>query len=122
MNSSSFLLQKVSVYVPVYNVAEYLPRCPEELLAQTLPPDEILMIEDGSRDGSSQIASSYPGVTLIRHPTNKSLAATRNTAFRTARNEFIASFDADCSADLKGLAELLKKDGSRRRARGRRID
>ena len=108
MSSSAPPLQKVSVYVPAYNVAECLPYCIQGLLAQTLPPDEILVIDDGSRDSSPQIASSYSGVTLVRHPTNKGLAAARNTAFRAARNEFVASIDADCVPEPTWLAELVK--------------
>lgn len=108
MSWPASLGQKVSVYVPAYNVAEYLPRCLEGLLAQTLPPDEILVVDDGSQDSSPQIASSYTGVTLIRHPANKGLAAARNTAFRSARNEFVASLDADCVPEAAWLAELVK--------------
>jgi GT2 family glycosyltransferase len=85
-----------------------LPRCIEGLLAQTLPANEILVIDDGSVDSSPQIASSYPSVTLIRHPANKGLAAARNTAFRAARNEFVASLDADCVPEPTWLAELVK--------------
>jgi glycosyltransferase involved in cell wall biosynthesis len=108
MNSSNSLRQKVSVYIPAYNVADYLPRCLDGLLAQTLPPDEILVIDDGSRDRTAEIASCYPGVALIRHASNKGLAATRNTAFRAARNELVASLDADCVPEPTWLAELVK--------------
>lgn len=55
---------KISVCVPAYNVAEYLSRCMESLLAQTLPADEILVIDDGSRDKSAELAAARPGVTL----------------------------------------------------------
>jgi GT2 family glycosyltransferase len=100
--------QKVSVYVPAYNVAQYLSRCLEGLLTQTLLPDEILVVDDGSRDSSPQIASSYTGVTLIRHAANEGLATARNTAFRAARNELVASLDADCVPEPTWLAELIK--------------
>jgi len=97
----------VSVYIPAYNVAEFLPQSIESLLAQTLTPDEILVIDDGSRDASAEIAARYPQVTLIRHEQNRGLAAARNTAFRSARNEFVASLDADCVADPGWLAALV---------------
>ena len=92
----------ISVYIPAYNVAEFLPKSIECLLAQTLTPDEILVVDDGSRDASAEIATRYSKVTLIRHEQNRGLAAARNTAFRSARNEFIASLDADCVADPGG--------------------
>jgi O-antigen biosynthesis protein len=98
---------KVSVYVPAYNVAEYLAANIEGLLHQTHPFDEILIIDDGSRDNSAEIASGYPQVTLIRHPQNKGLAAARNTAMRAARNELVASVDADVVLDPGWNASLF---------------
>jgi glycosyltransferase involved in cell wall biosynthesis len=97
----------VSVYIPAYNAAEFLPNSIESLIAQTLPPDEILVIDDGSSDASAEIAARYPQVTLIRHEQNRGLSAARNTAFRQARNEFVASLDADCVADPGWLAALV---------------
>lgn len=102
------LLRKVSVYVPAYNAAEFLGPCIEALLGQTLPAKEILVIDDGSQDASTEIATRYPGVTLIRHPLNKGLAAARNTAMRAARNELVASIDADCVAAPSWLEELTR--------------
>lgn len=107
---------KVSVYVPAYNVAEFLPRCIEALLKQTHQPDEILVIDDGSRDTTREIASSYPAVTLVAHPENQGLGAARNTAFRAARNELVASLDADCVADPEWLASLVARIGDERLA------
>ena len=96
----------VTVYIPAYNAADFLARAIESLLSQSLLPDEILIIDDGSQDQSAEIASSYPQVALIRHGTNRGLAAARNTAMRAARNELVASLDADCVADPRWLAEL----------------
>lgn len=90
--------ERISVYIPAFNVAEYLQRCIEGLLAQSLPPDEFPIIDDGSWDNSAEIASNFRAVTLIRHPANKGLAATRNTALHATRNELVASLDADCVA------------------------
>jgi len=98
--------QQISVYIPAYNVAEYLARSIESLLKQTLPPAEILVVDDGSTDDSAEIASRYPQVTLIRHSENRGLAATRNTALRAAHYELMASMDADCVAAPSWLAEL----------------
>lgn len=108
MNRATPVPIKVSVYIPAYNAAEYLAPCIQSLLDQTLPADEIFVIDDGSRDATPEIAARYPRVTLIRHPQNQGLAAARNTAMRAARNEFIASIDSDCCADPIWLAELLK--------------
>jgi len=100
---------KVSVYIPAYNSAEFLSRAIEGLLAQTHPADEILVIDDGSGDATTEIAACYPTVTLLRHPQNRGLAAARNTAFRTARNELVASIDADCAPEPGWLAALISR-------------
>lgn len=100
-------MERITAYTPAYNVSEYLARTIEGLLAQTHPFDEILVIDDGSSDNSAEIASRYPQVTLIKHPVNKGLAAARNTALRAARNELVASVDADVVADPNWIATLL---------------
>ena len=100
-------MRRVTVYIPAYNAAEFLPRSIEGVLAQTHPVDEILVIDDGSRDATPEIATRYPAVTLVRHERNRGLGATRNTAFRAARNEFVASLDADCVLEPGWLARLV---------------
>lgn len=108
MNHASEAAPKVSVYIPAHNAGEFLARSIESLLAQSLSPDEILVIDDGSRDNSAEIATAYKGCTLIRHKVNKGLAAARNTAMQAARNDFVASIDADCIAHPSWLSELAK--------------
>src|SRR5690348_146132 len=100
-------VERVTAYIPAHNVSEYLARAIEGLLSQTHPLDEILVIDDGSRDNSAEIASRYSQVKLIQHPINKGLAAARNTALRAAWNELVASVDADVVADPSWVATLL---------------
>ena len=50
---------KVSIIIPVYNTEEYLPQCLDSLVQQTLEDVEILVVDDGSTDGSLQIAKSF---------------------------------------------------------------
>ena len=99
-------MKKISVYIPAYNAEEFLSRCIEGLLKQTLTPDEILVIDDGSRDRTVEIARSYSEVRLIAHGENRGLGAARNMAFRAARNELVASLDADCVAETGWLEQL----------------
>ena len=96
----------ITVYIPAYNVARFLPAAIESLLAQTLAPTEIVVIDDGSKDDSASVAQRYPQVTVVRHERNSGLAAARNFAFRVARGEFVASLDADCVAEPTWLEKL----------------
>ena len=52
---------RISVIVPVYQVEKYLSRCIESLLAQSYSDYEIILVDDGSRDGSGQICDDYAG-------------------------------------------------------------
>ena len=99
---------KLTAYIPAFNVARFLPGCVESLLTQTLTPAEILVIDDGSADNSAEIACRYPEVKLIRHDRNRGLAAARNTAFRSAECDLVASLDADCVAEPSWLANLAE--------------
>jgi glycosyltransferase involved in cell wall biosynthesis len=96
---------KVSLYIPCYNVEAYLAPVLEGVLKQTLALDEILVIDDGSKDRTREIAARYP-VTVVRHEHNRGLAAARNTGILRARNDLVAWLDADCVPDPKWL-EIL---------------
>lgn len=98
---------RVSLYIPCYNVEKYIGKCLEAVLKQRYPIDEVLVIDDGSTDATVEIASKYP-VKIIRHSTNRGLAAARNTAIKAARSEFIASLDADCIPQPTWLEKLME--------------
>ncbi len=83
----------VSVLVPVWNNARFLGEALQSALAQTRPPDEIIVVDDGSEDDSAAVAESL-GVRVIREP-HRGVAATRNVAWRAARGELIAWLDSD---------------------------
>jgi glycosyltransferase involved in cell wall biosynthesis len=97
---------KVSVYIPVFNGARYLAATIEALLAQSRPFDEIIVIDDGSSDHSSQIAEKFK-VTTVRHSCNKGIAAARNTGITRASYELVAAIDADCVLHTEWLARCL---------------
>lgn len=99
---------EVSLYIPCYNAEKYIARTIEGALRQTYPLDEILIVDDGSKDRTREIASSFP-VRILSHDRNRGLAAARNTGFRSARNELVASLDADCVADPDWLEKLLPR-------------
>lgn len=96
---------RISVYIPCYNAAAWIERVLQGVLAQTLRPDEIIVVDDGSRDATAELAARFP-VTLIRQDRNRGLAAARNAAMRAARNELVAALDSDVVPESTWLARL----------------
>jgi glycosyltransferase involved in cell wall biosynthesis len=85
------------VIVPVYNAEAYLPDCMESLMKQDCRDMEILLVDDGSTDGSGMLCDgyqeAYPGVRAI-HQKNTGLGAARNTGIAMARGEYILFVDS----------------------------
>lgn len=99
-------LKKVSLYIPCYNAEAFISRCLDAVMKQAHPFDEVLLIDDGSSDNSVSIALRY-SVTVIRHGVNKGLAAARNTGLMHAKNDLVASLDADCTPEPDWLEKLV---------------
>ena len=94
MSSTPFL----SVIVPVYNVEPYLAECLDSILAQTFTDFEVLLIDDGSTDGSSALCDKYAGKDRrVRcfHKENGGHMSARQSGFRKAAGEYIAFVDSD---------------------------
>lgn len=87
---------KVSVALPCYNMRAFVGEAVESVLAQTHQDWELLVVDDGSTDGSSDVVSKYndPRVRLIRQD-NQGLSAARNTALGAASGEYVCFLDAD---------------------------
>lgn len=95
---------KVSVIVPVYNVEKYLRRCVDSLLNQTLEAIEIILVDDGSKDSSSQICDGYASNNenvIALHLENGGPARARNKGIEIAKGEYIGFADSDdyCHAE-----------------------
>ncbi len=88
----------ITIIVPVYNVAAYVGPCLASLQAQTYENFEVLMIDDGSTDGSGNIAAQVvagdPRFQLVRQD-NQGLSGARNTGLDLAQGDFIAFVDSD---------------------------
>lgn len=89
---------RISIIIPVYNVKKYLPQCLNSILAQSRKVEEIILIDDGSTDGSAKICDEYAArhaaVTVI-HQTNQGVAAARNAGLQRCSGDYIAILDAD---------------------------
>lgn len=105
-------IPKVSICVPVYNTAHYLPQCFGSLLSQTLQEIEILLVDDGSTDESGQICGEYAqrdSRIRVFHKENGGLASVRQYALEHANGEYFISCDSDDWVELSMYEELYRK-------------
>lgn len=85
----------ISVVIPCYNAAAYLTQTIESVLSQTRPPHEVIVVDDGSSDGSADIASSFGAPVRAISQSNSGECASRNRGLDEARGDWIAFLDAD---------------------------
>ena len=97
----------ISVIIPLYNKKEYIQRCIDSLLVQTYQNLDIVIVDDGSTDGSSAIADACtdPRVNVI-HQENRGLSEARNTGINASMGEYLVFVDADDTVPKDGI-ELL---------------
>ena len=97
---------RVSVIIPTYNRAWILAEAIDSVLGQTCPADEIIVVDDGSTDGTQALLRRYEGrITVLRQP-NQGVSAARNAGWRHATGALIALLDAD---DLWRPAKLERQ-------------
>lgn len=85
----------VAVVIPAYNAEKVLARALRSVLTQMLPPREVLVVDDGSRDGTSDVARSFGAPVRCIRQENAGVAAARNRGIAEATAEWIAFLDAD---------------------------
>ncbi|HBT95942.1 MAG TPA: glycosyltransferase, partial [Coriobacteriia bacterium] len=93
----------ISVIIPVYNTVIYLPRCMKSVLGQTHNDLEIILIDDGSTDGSHQIAKTLSPLTYIRLRKNFGQTAAMDAGIKAAKYPFIVTMDGDRQNDPKDI-------------------
>ena len=87
---------KISVIIPAYNAEKYIAKAIVRCLSQTDPPHEIIVVDDGSTDGTAAVAESFPlPVRVIRLTENMGLSVARNRAIQASSGDWIAFLDAD---------------------------
>lgn len=103
---------KVSVIVPIYNVEDYLDKCIQSIVNQTLKEIEIICINDGSSDNSLEIikkyAKKYENIIIIDKP-NGGLSDARNHGIEKAKGEYIAFVDSDDWIELDMFESMYAK-------------
>lgn len=108
----------ISVIVPVFNIEHYLPDCLESILAQTYRNLEVILVDDGSTDGSAAVCEAYAqkdSRIRVIHKENGGVSSARNTGLDAARGELIGFVDGDdqIAPDMyMVLFEALVKHGA----------
>lgn len=111
---------KLSIIVPIYNVAPYLRKCVDSLLAQDISDYEIILVDDGSTDDSGAIADEISNTFRLSplasrlqlrviHQENMGLSEARNTGTRAAQGEYIMYVDSDDYLQPNVLGALMEQ-------------
>jgi glycosyltransferase involved in cell wall biosynthesis len=103
----------ISIVTPCYNAARYLRETIRSVLKQTLPPAEMVIVDDGSTDDSAEIAESYGTPVRVIRQANQGESAARNRGIREARGDYLLFLDADDLLEQEALERLATAvDGS----------
>lgn len=105
-------LEKVTMVIPVYNVEKYLDRCMASVLGQTYKNLEIILVDDGSTDGSGEKCDKYKekdSRIKVIHQENAGLSAARNAALDIMAGDYVMFIDSDDKVDRQ-IVELLLED------------
>jgi len=97
----------IAAVIPAYNVAGYVGRAIESVLAQTRPVDEIIVVDDGSTDNTAEVVKSFGDKVVFIQQPNGGASVARNTAIEAAGGEWIAFLDADDEWLPQKLAEQV---------------
>ena len=102
----------VSLYMPSHNREDLLPRAIASVMAQTYPVYELIVVDDGSSDGTwdllTKLQKQHDNLVILRHETPKGACAARNSAINMAKGEFISGLDDDDELLPNHLESLLE--------------
>lgn len=102
----------ISVIVPAYNAEKYIKRCLDTLLTQTYKQLEIIVVDDGSTDGTSFLCDEYKRRDkriIVIHKSNGGLSSARNTGIRIATGDYLFFLDSDDWLDLDYFEKCVKE-------------
>ena len=101
---------KASIVVPVYNLENYLKKCIDSITNQTYKNIEVVLVDDGSTDGSGNICDDYAANDeriVVIHKSNAGVSEARNTALAAATGDYIAFCDADDYLESDYIEKML---------------
>ncbi len=92
-------MPKISILIPAYNVEKYIARCLDSVIGQTFPDIEIIIVNDGSTDGTSSIIDEYAArdsrIRVVNHPENCGLMWVRKTSVEASTGDYLMFVDSD---------------------------
>ncbi len=97
---------KVSVVIPVYNAENYIAETIESALDQTIHDHEVIVVNDGSTDGSAAVIAGYGDHIVYLEQSNSGVSAARNAGIQSARGEYVAFLDQDDVFEADRLEKL----------------
>ena len=100
----------VSIYIPAFNAENTIRECLNSVLDQSLKPEEILVINDGSTDNTSKILMEFKDkISVINNPMNLGVSESMNIANKFLKTKFIGKIDADVELSKDWLKTLMRK-------------
>jgi GT2 family glycosyltransferase len=106
---TSNVKRPASIIIPNWNGAHHLPTCLDSLRPQSYPDFEVIVVDNGSTDGSLELLErDYPEVRVVALPENRGFAGGVNAGIREAQGKIIAVFNNDAEADPRWLEELAE--------------
>jgi hypothetical protein len=107
---------EITAIIPTYNRAQLLPRAIESILNQSRPPEQVIIVDDGSTDETREVCGRYAGRIEYVRQENRGASAARNTGIARARSPWIAFLDSDDYWDkwhLQRVAEAIRSTGGK---------
>ena len=102
-------MDKVSIYIPAFNVEGTIKEVLNSIFSQTIKFDEIIVINDFSNDQTLNILNQFDNIKIINNKENMGLSYCRNLGLQSAKNEIVASIDGDVVLDQHWLENMLTK-------------
>ncbi len=106
--------RRISIIIPAYNEERYLARCLDAIAHQSIRAYEVIVVDNGSTDGTANVARRYPFVTLLREP-RRGRPLAQKAGFNAATGVILARIDADAIVPpdwVAQIAEYFKKPGA----------
>lgn len=97
----------ITILIPAFNCAKILPACLDALLQQTLKPLEIIVIDDGSKDDTADVAEKFAGINVVRRDLQGGAGAARATGAKHAHGDILVFIDSDCIAPPDWLQKIV---------------